>query len=92
MLKNVYIENENTELNEVRFTALNISSLERLGLIQVTYTSYIKSENSYRIYENSDIFRKLKDDNNNDSDFVDMMKGIAYLTELGKRLLEVCCP
>lgn len=86
------MENENTELNEVCSTALIISSLERLGLIQVTYASYIGSENSYRIYENSDIFRKLKDDINNDSDFVNMKKGIAYLTELGDRLLKVCCP
>lgn len=68
----------------------SLSSLSRLGLIQIPNGSYLVSPDEYVQFEQHSLFELLKKDYP-DSEIV-IHKKVAFLTPLGRSFVKVCIP
>lgn len=93
---NIFLANASKE--EIDMYSVSIESLERLGLISVTYADYLLGDDKYSIFENGDAFLKFKHDHpitskNNASNYKghSIKKGYTSITSFGQNFIDVCC-
>lgn len=60
-LNHVYLTSPKASMEQVKETAVRLSRLEELGLIDVIYRPFVTAPASYAVYEQSDLFAKLKE-------------------------------
>lgn len=71
--------------------ATSISSLERLGLLSVTFSKWLSDNSYYEIFSQWDYYKNLKAQNDQSSgEHVDIAKGICSLTPLGRSFVDIC--
>ncbi|WP_099206213.1 DUF4393 domain-containing protein [Scatolibacter rhodanostii] len=98
---NVFLEN--SRVQNIDLQASSLSEISRLGLIKIDYDKYYTNENAYDMFEQHPAFLHLKNyispvpeggyqSPRDDYLFkdVELLKGIAELTPLGKDFLDVC--
>lgn len=71
-----------------------ISSLERLGLLSVTFQTYLVDDSLYDKFRNLPYFNHLKQtyENSSKNEIVDIQKGMCTLTPLGQFFIKACVP
>ena len=82
-LNNLYLDTEPT------YYSNSLSSLSRLGLINIDFVNFLKDE-FYAIYTNHPYYTYLQ--TTYGSDRTSIQKGLAELTPLGKSFIKVCVP
>ncbi len=89
-LSNVYLSNI-PDINIFQ-ECTAISSLVRLGIINVNFESYIFDENAYELYNETKYFKQLADTicHTQPSRKADMQKAIGSLTPLGQNFVVTC--
>lgn len=89
--KNIFLSNP-CEQN-LTLQSISISSLERLGLINIDFNTKVKS-NEYEYFENTNLYKQLQNDflANNLPSVVDIkiIKGIVELTPYGELFIKSC--
>ncbi len=87
---NVFISNANCQ--DISLQSISISSLNRLGLINVDYNLHLSDKNRYSAFRELDYYKSLEF-----SLFffpkgykMEIENGIASLTPLGKTFIEIC--
>ncbi len=80
--------------NSIQLNSISLSNLERLGLIDITYATYVTDQALYQLAKEylDNIALKASNEANDKSLFFKyiMRKGKASLTPLGKTLIKVC--
>lgn len=84
---NVFLENKS--IYDLDLQATSISSLSRLGLIEISYEHFLTNDILYKPYE-TDTF--LTEYNSTHCKQIDITKGRARKTPLGESFIEVCLP
>lgn len=86
-----------TSVDDLRLQAASIGSLERQGLLEITYAEWLSSDNFYdpfrnhALMENTHRFSEfLKATNQGLYETVDIEKGLARITPFGKSFMKVC--
>lgn len=71
-----------------------ISSLERLGLLSITFQNYLVDNSLYEKFRNLPYFNHLKQmhENRSENKIVNIQKGICTLTPLGDFFIRACVP
>lgn len=93
LFSDYYVEQIDHSEQTIYDNAFTISTLRRLGLINVTYSRYLAANNIYDVFNESLFFRGYSDAKNGDPDIsITLVKGIMELTHLGKNFLKTCCP
>ena len=87
LLENVFLELPEFSLD---ICSTSISSLERLGLIQIPSDQYLKPLEQYDTFKSYPLFKKLKE--NNPDKEISIEKRVAMLTPLGQSFIKVCVP
>lgn len=87
LLDNVFLAHPNTYPPN---NSLSISSLSRLGLLDTSYDEWIINEDRYAPFKNHLWYKFLQEKFPNQT--VDIQKGIALLTPLGRSFTQVCVP
>ncbi|WP_025148770.1 DUF4393 domain-containing protein [Bacillus sp. H1a] len=95
---NVFLEN--AETMDVDLNATSISNLDRLGLVSITYKTYLSDDTFYKKYLDNPFFQKTKQEfeqynltlNPASIKFndVNIRKGIVDITPLGESFIEIC--
>ena len=70
--------------------SISISSLQRLGLIEMSWTEYFSNEDTYTPFLNSNIFLSAK--RKYSMYEITLEKGIAKLSPLGELFVSCCIP
>ena len=77
-----------------KYYSASITNLIRLGLIDVSFTSWLKSVNAYLLYEMDPHLALIKEEISHNSEFdnlnVEFEKGLLFLTPLGKDFVSIC--
>lgn len=84
---NVFLTHSNTDPLE---NSLSISSLSRLGLLKTTYDQFLVDEEAYPPFKEQPLFKYLQEKYPDQT--VDIQKGLARLTPLGRSFIRVCVP
>lgn len=87
LLDNVFIDYPTSNLPEC---SLAISSLIRLGLLQVDYDTFILPKDKYTAFREHSWFQTLQEDYPNQTVYV--KEGRVWLTPLGQSFVKVCIP
>lgn len=93
LLTNIFLENK--EVTKLDLIASSLENLSRLGLIFITYESYIPSEKAYEQFKNNiyyEIQENLRSGYYPTYEDVDIKKGISKSTPLGKDFIDICMP
>lgn len=86
----------NPECDDMVQQSISISSLERIGLISISYDSHISDDSVYAPFELLEEYRKLKQEIETMNSFtmgndkLTIKKGLAIITPLGKAFIDVC--
>lgn len=86
----------NPDCQDFNLQSVSISSLNRLGLVDVTYETYFSEETPYKPFLDTSFYLEIKAhfDNlnkiNDDNHTLDYQKGIVSVTPLGKTFIDVC--
>lgn len=70
----------------------SLSSLQRMGLLEISYESFLTNDTFYKPFYETPIFKRLDKEissYNRDSK-ISLKKGICSITPLGKRFIRVC--
>ncbi|MET7041042.1 DUF4393 domain-containing protein [Clostridium botulinum] len=92
----VFLHNDQT--SDIDLLSLSMSNLERLGLLTITYNSYLLGEHLYDNFKNHPIFVEAKNIINNPElsdkymgwNEIYINKGIVSLTPLGRKFVDIC--
>lgn len=70
----------------------SLSSLERMGLISITYDSHLIDDSLYESFYETSLYQKLAVEitNYNRNSKISLKKGICSITPLGKRFMLIC--
>lgn len=94
LISDVFLSNPLVQ--SIERQAVSISSLHRLGLVQVDYTQNITDESHYSAFETEPTYLLYKarysPENNPDYSGVEIKHGIVFLTSFGKSFVSVCLP
>lgn len=104
MLTNCFFSNPHMqEFDDILLQSASLSSLDRQGLVTISYNTHLTDADSYTSFENNEIIRVMKtavsaspeDDFHSprdDSLIIDATfeRGRVSLTPLGKSFLKVC--
>jgi len=80
--------NENLDWESISQRMVELSSLQRLGLVLLAFDKTIEDENYLR-YINNNAYEELKKENAPLT--VELKKGVILLTPIGNELWNVCC-
>ncbi len=93
LFSDLYIEETDTFEQTIYDNAFIISTLNRLGLIDVIYTSFVARQNVYDVFFNSLFFKSCVEHEKTNADIrIELKTGCMELTNLGRIFLEVCLP
>lgn len=87
LLDNVFLAHPNTYPPD---NSLSISSLSRLGLLDISYVEWIINEDLYVPFKDHPWYKLLQGEFPNQT--VDIQKGLVRLTPLGRSFTRVCVP
>lgn len=87
LLKNAFLELPEIALD---LCSTSISSLERLGLIQIPEDQYLNPPDIYEIFKQHPQYHIFQ--NNNKNQEISIQKRVAVLTPLGQSFVRVCVP
>lgn len=91
---NVFLENSsfNDTLDNIKKQSQSLSSLARLGLINISYDSWLTSEHVYDKFEETPYYKSLEPELSklNDSWKPSIRKGLTVLTPLGECFKQIC--
>lgn len=91
---NVFYGNPNCY--DTSLQAVSISSLNRIGLISISYNEHFTDDRIYNVFRTSPLYKELKNNIESTNQFrlkdhrVEIVKGIARITPLGKTFTDVC--
>ena len=85
----IYINDLNID-STVNYYANSLSSLKRLGLINIDFMNHLSDATQYSVYINHKYYSDLRQKYGVKN--VSIQKGIAQLTSLGKSFINVCVP
>lgn len=85
LLDNVFLKYPSTYLPD---NSLSISSLSRLGLLEISYTTWILNESQYIPFKEHPWFKLLQKEFPDQT--VNLQKGLVRLTPLGRSFANVC--
>lgn len=86
----------NPDCQDFNLQSVSISSLNRLGLVDITYEAYFTDDLHYKPFLDIPFYQEYKAhfDNlnkiNDDNHTLDYQKGIVSVTPLGKTFIDVC--
>jgi hypothetical protein len=82
------------ELSHSYSYAASIASLERFGLLKVSFDTWLADETRYEIFQNFPYYFHLKEtyENIKDNKILKVRKGLCELTPLGIHFIKVCVP
>ena len=83
-----YIENI-SNISHVRI-ASSLINLVRLGLVEINYSVFLSDEEKYLSYKNHPIINELKNKYSDDSNSIELKKGIIKITEFGMDFCKIC--
>ena len=90
--KNIFLSNPNNK--NVKQQSSSLSILERLGLIYLNYNKRIPNLEEYKIFEELSEYKDILSEISANPEFknykLEIQKGVAELTELGKDFLRIC--
>lgn len=87
LLENVYL---NHPISYLPACSISITSLARLGLLNVSYETYFKDDSAYFCFTEHSWFKELQRKYKNEK--VSIIKGNISLTPLGRSFVNVCIP
>lgn len=82
--------------NSIEQQSISLSSLSRIGIIKIAYDEYLTDDSFYKIFDSLPLVIGLKnqveaDNKINNTNFkIDLQKGVATLTPVGKAFIDVC--
>lgn len=91
---NIFCSNEFCDSIEQQ--SISMSSLSRMGLISIAYDEYLTNAELYKIFDSLPIVRYYKNyieylnKSNNTNLKIELQKGVAKLTPVGKAFIDVC--
>ena len=89
LLSNVFLSNPDVE--DLPLQSQSISSLERLGLISVSYLQWLTDMSWYVGFERTNFYHKLLKSYPSDvNQTLTIQNGAASLTPLGKQFIKIC--
>ena len=94
LLTNVFCGNK--LCNSIEQQSISLSSLSRIGIIKIAYDEYLTDDSFYKIFDSLPLVIGLKnqveaDNKINNTNFkIDLQKGVATLTPVGKAFIDVC--
>ena len=88
IVDNFYIENI-SNISHVRI-ASSLINLVRLGLVEINYSVFLSDEEKYLSYKNHPIINELKNKYSDDSNSIELKKGIIKITEFGMDFCKIC--
>lgn len=70
----------------------SLSSLERMGLISISYDNHLVNDSLYKPFYNTSVYQSLTKEisNYNRNSKISLKKGLCSITPLGKRFMLVC--
>lgn len=90
LFSNAYISNiYNLSLDNC---SCALTSLERMGLITISYDEYLTDDSKYLAFKNTTTYKELSSFVNqlNRNSHIDIQKGLCRITPLGKQFIKVC--
>ncbi len=82
----------NPAVSDLVLQAGSISSLARLGLIEVTYEQFLAEDARYSGFTETPLYQVYEQTFNTDSKHMILKKGVVSLTPIGEQFKEVCLP
>ena len=88
VISNVFLMNKNE--NDIELQSQSISSLARLGLLNVEYEKTILADKFYEVFHTTSYFVNLTIKLNQEGFLTGVTRGRAFLSPLGKSFMAVC--
>ncbi|MCE4052010.1 DUF4393 domain-containing protein [Bacillus sp. Au-Bac7] len=96
LLSNVFLENSKGDYQNLSLNASSMTNLQRLGLISISYTTWLNNRDEYNKFETTEYFKlvKLEIENNNPNfkgyDGIKIQEGLCQISPFGIDFIDLC--